>query len=71
MEFKLKNDTLYLIDNKIEYTIATEDIQRLLMRPGTRVLRMKDSEGNITSTPLASAVGEIKGYELLKKIVLD
>jgi len=51
----------------IKYTIPNEDIQRLIARPGTRVLRMIDEDNKISSTPLSTPVGEIAGYDLLSK----
>jgi len=67
MKFEQNNNTIFLIQEDTKYAIPNEDIQRLLARPGTRVLRMIDEEGNVTSTPLATAVGEIEGYALLKE----
>jgi len=67
MKFELDNNTLYLLKNDIKYTIPNKDIQRLIARPGTRVLRMIDEDNKISSTPLSTPVGEIAGYDLLSK----
>ena len=65
MQFKIENNRLtFTLDDKT-YTLPDEDLQRLVARPGTRVLRMLDEEGKVTSTPLSTAVGEIEGYQLL------
>ena len=68
MRFELYDNTLYFIDNDKKYTLPNEDIQRLIARPGTRVLRMIDKDGKITSTPLSTAVGEIEGYDLISEL---
>ena len=65
MKFEINNSKLtFTLDDKI-FTVPDEDLQRLVARPGTRVLRMVDEEGNVTSTPLSTAVGELEGYQLL------
>ena len=71
MKFERNENTIYLIQKETKYTIPNEDIQRLIARPGTRVLRMVDKEGNVTSTPLSTAVGEIEGYAVLKEALDD
>ena len=65
MRFEITNDTVTFILNDKTFTLPDEDLQRLVARPGTRVLRMVDEEGNVTSTPLSTAVGEVEGYQLL------
>ena len=65
MKFLYTEDLVTLADGDTSYILPTEDIERLLMRPGTRVLRMIDKEGEIISRPLSQPVGEIEGYDLL------
>lgn len=67
MQFQLQNGTVTLIVDQTTYTIPTEDVARLVMRPGTRVLRFT-KEGEVSSIPLTTAVGEIEGFELLKQL---
>jgi len=70
MKFEFNNNTLYLIQDTTTYTIPTEDIQRLIARPGTRVLRFKE-KGKTVSIPLTTAIGEIEGYSCLEETLLD
>ena len=70
MRFEIVNNKLIFINEKGSYTIPSEDIQRLVARSGTRVLRMADEDGSTTSTPLPLAVGEIEGYQLLSEFQL-
>ena len=58
MKFIYIDGSLILIDGSKSYNIPTEDIERLLMRPGTRVLRFVQ-DGETCSIPLATAIGEI------------
>jgi len=64
MKFIYIDHTVTLVDGVNNYIIPSEDIERLLMRPGTRVLRFKDGD-EIQSVPLKKAVGEIEGYDML------
>ena len=70
MRFIYTNKNVVLEDGSKNYIIPTTDIQRLLMRPGTRVLRF-EQEGEIVSVPLQTAVGEIEGYTLLEDALKD
>jgi len=65
MKFEINSDIVYFIKDDTKYTLPDEDLQRLVTRPSTRVLRIIDETGEITSTPLSTAVGEIEGYQLL------
>jgi len=66
MKFIYRDQHFILVDAQKEYTLPDEDIARLLSRPGTRVLRYID-EDTIKSMPLKTAIGEIEGFDLLKK----
>ena len=66
MQFVYKEKAVELIDGEKRYHIPVEDVQRLLLRPGTRVLRFKKGE-EICSIPFKRAVGEIEGFAMLRK----
>jgi len=66
MKFIYVDHTVTLVDGPNNYIIPPEDIERLLMRPGTRVLRFKEGD-EVQSIPLKTAVGEIEGFEILKE----
>jgi len=66
MKFIYVDHTVTLIDGANNYIIPPEDIERLLIRPGTRVLRFKEGD-EVQSIPLKTAVGEIEGFEILKE----
>ena len=66
MHFVYTENTRTFHDGSKSYTVPTEDIERLLMRPGTRVLRFTTDEG-IESIPLKTAVGEIEGFKTLQE----
>jgi len=68
MRFIYEREEIFLEDEKRRYSIPKDDLPRLLMRPGTRVLRFEE-EGEVISLPLSTAVGEIEGFGLLKKAV--
>jgi len=70
MRFTYTNKIVILEDGKRRYIIPTIDIQRLIMRPGSRVLRFEE-KGEMVSVPLSSAVGEIEGYALLQDALQD
>ncbi len=66
MQFIYDNGDLTLVKETQVYHIPSEDIERLISRPGTRVLRYLD-EGVIKSMPLSVAIGEIEGFASLVK----
>jgi len=68
MRFIYEREQVVLEDGAARYTIPKSDIARLLMRPGTRVLRF-EKEGEVVSIPLATAIGEIEGYDLLPELL--
>ena len=70
MRITYTNKNVILEDGNKSYIIPTTDIQRLLIRPGTRVLRF-EKEGEMMSVPLPTAVGEIEGYTLLEDALKD
>ena len=70
MRFIYTNKNVILEDGNKSYIIPTADIQRLLIRPGTRVLRFEE-KGEMVSVPLSTAVGEIEGYTLLEDALKD
>ena len=70
MRFIYTNKNIILEDGNKSYIIPETDIQRLLLRPGTRVLRF-EREGEIISIPLSTAIGEIEGYTLLQDVIQD
>ncbi len=67
MKFIYNGTNIILEDDTKSYVIPFNDIARLLMRPGTRVLRFEE-KGEMISIPLSTAIGEIEGYELLKEV---
>ncbi len=66
MKFTYTNQQLILEDDHKSYHIPSSDIQRLISRPGTRVLRF-EQDGETSSIPLSTAIGEIEGFELLQE----
>ncbi len=66
MQFIYDNENLTLVKEAQVYHIPSEDIERLINRPSTRVLRYLD-EGVMKSMPLAMTIGEIDGYALLSQ----
>ena len=67
MQFKLQDNKLTFHDQDKSYIIPMEDVQRLVSRPGTRVLRVKTDDG-FKSMPLATAISEIEGFGLLSNL---
>jgi len=67
MKFKINDGTVHFIKDNKTYTLPSEDIARLIARPGTRVLRVVNDKDEVSSMPLAVAIGEIEGFELLTK----
>lgn len=70
MRFIYTNQQIILEDGNKNYKVPFNDLERLLMRPGTRVLRFEE-EGEIVSIPLTTAIGEIEGYSLLQDALKD
>jgi len=70
MKFIYENKQIILEDGDKSYNVLHNDLERLLLRPGTRVLRFEE-KGEMVSVPLSTAVGEIKGYTLLEDALKD
>ena len=68
MQFKLQDNKLTFHDQNKSFIIPIEDVQRLISRPGTRVLRIKTDDG-FKSMPLPTAIGEIEGFDILRQIL--
>ena len=62
MKFELKNGEFYFMDEAKEYKVQSDDIERLSLRPGSRVLRFLDNKGKMVALPLTTAVGEVEGF---------
>ena len=67
MKFEINSDTVFFITDNKTYTLPSEDIARLIGRPGTRVLRVVNDKGEVTSMPVSLPIGEIEGFDLLTK----
>ncbi len=67
MKFEINNDTVLFITDDKTYTLPSEDIARLISRPRTRVLRVVNDKGEVTSMPVSLPIGEIEGFDLLAK----
>ena len=68
MRFEINNKTVLFIKDDKTYTLPSEDIARLIARPGTRVLRVVNDKNEITSMPVSLPIGEIEGFDLLTKV---
>ena len=65
MKFQQIEGAFYFIDEKGTYRVQDEDIQRLKLRPGTRVLRFLDENDEMVALPLTIAVGEVEGFNVM------
>lgn len=63
MRFEIRGEEVYFLKEKQQYRVASEDIPRLVARRSTRVLRLIDEKGKMTSLPIDTAIGEIEGYQ--------
>ena len=68
MKFEINDETVLFIKDNKTYTLPSEDIARLIARPGTRVLRVVNDKDEITSMPVSLPIGEIEGFDLLTKV---
>ncbi len=69
MKFEQIDNIYYFILNGKKYKVQPEDIERLRVRPGTRVLRFLDEENQMVSLPLTIPVGEVEGYMAMLQMV--
>ena len=65
MQFIYRDQLYILVDEDKEYVLPTEDVARLISRPGTRVLHYVDAD-TIKSMPLKDSIGDIEGFQLLQ-----
>ena len=63
MKFEQQENQFYFLTNTQKYKVQHEDIERLKIRPTTRVLRFLNQKDEMESLPLPTQVGELEGYD--------
>ena len=67
MTIEITNNQAYFTKEGKRYSIPSDQVERLIARPSTRVLKLIDADGEPANVIIDVLVHEVEGYALLAK----